>query len=217
MPKWAKTIVAIVLLPVCIGAGQSLWRVLAETGHADTIWVALAGGAGCWVVIFLLLPKPMRLYVYGHELTHVLSVWAFGGRVKKFKATAGGGHVVVTKTNFVIALAPYFFPFYVVLIVCGFLAGHLVWGWAQYVVWLHFLVGAAYAFHVTLNLHILQTRQSDITSQGFIFSAVIIFLGNIAVLLVGIPLLTDVPVLTSLNWWLSDTRAVFLSLRRFFP
>src|SRR2546423_1792991 len=148
MPKWVKTILAILLLPFCIGAVRALLRVLALTRQADTIWVAMAGGAGSWLAIFFLLPKPMRLYVFGHELTHVLWTWAFGGRVKKFKVHPEGGHVVVTKNNFIIALAPYFFPLYVVLIVCGFALGHLVWGWTGFLVWLHLLVGAAYAFHL---------------------------------------------------------------------
>ncbi len=216
MPKWAKTILAVLLLPFCIGAVRALFRVLAQTGQADTIWVAMAGGAGCWLAIFCLLPKPMRLYVFGHELTHALWTWAFGGRVKKFKATPNGGHVVVTKNNFVIALAPYFFPLYVVLIVCGFVLGHLLWGWTRFLVWFHLLIGAAYAFHVTLTGHILQTRQSDITSQGYVFSAVIIFLGNITVLLMGVPLLTKVPVLSALGWWLSESGAVLHWLRQLF-
>jgi len=216
MPKWAKTIIAILLLPFCIGAVQALFKVLAQTGQADTIWVATAGGAACWLVIFLLLPKPMRIYVFGHELTHALWTWAFGGRVKKFKATSDGGHVVVTKNNFMIALAPYFFPLYVVLVVCCFVIGHLLWGWTRYVVWFHLLVGAAYAFHITLTWHILQTRQSDITSQGYLFSAVIIFLGNIGMLLIGVPLLTKVPVLSSLGWWMTESGAVLLRVRGLF-
>src|SRR5947199_6084277 len=127
MTKWAKTILAILLLPFCVGAARAFLRVLAKTDQADTFWVAMAGGAACWLVIFFLLPKPMRLYIFGHELTHVLWVWLCGGKVKKFKATSTGGHVVVTKTNFVIALAPYFFPLYVVLIVGCFVLGHLLW------------------------------------------------------------------------------------------
>ena len=214
MPKWVKCIVALVLLPFCVGAARALWRVLAETGQADTFWVAMAGGAGCWLVIFLLLPKPMRLYVLGHELTHALTTWLCGGKVKRLKVTSEGGHVVVTKNNFVIALAPYFFPLYAALVVCGFGCGHLIWGWTAYVAWFHLLLGAAYAFHLTLTWHILQTRQSDITSQGYVFSAVIIFLGNIGVLLIGIPLLTNVPVLSSLDWWLRDSRTVLLHLWR---
>jgi len=213
MPKWSKTIIAILLLPFCIGAVQALFKVLAQTGQADTIWVATAGGAACWLAVFLLLPKPMRIYVFGHELTHALWTWAFGGKVKKFKATSDGGHVVVTKNNFMIALAPYFFPLYVVLVVGCFVMGHLLWGWTRYLVWFHLLVGAAYAFHITLTWHILQTRQSDITSQGYFFSGVIIFLGNIGVLLIGVPLLTKVPVLSSLGWWMTESGAVLLRLR----
>jgi hypothetical protein len=202
MPRWVKTLVAVLLLPFCFGAVAALLKVLRATGSADTFWVAFAGGAACWWVVFLLLPKPMRLYVFGHELTHALWTWLFLGRVKQFKAGAHGGHVVVTKTNFLIVLAPYFFPLYAVLVIAVFLAGHLAFGWTRHEVWFHLLLGAAYAFHVTLTWHILQTRQTDITKEGWFFSAVIIFLGNIAVLLVGLPLLTaKVSLLTALGWW----------------
>jgi len=196
---------------------KSLVLVLGMTRRAETIWVAALGGAACWLAIFLLLPKPMRLYVFGHELTHVLWTWLCGGRVKKFKTGATGGHVVVTKTNFLIALAPYFFPLYAVLTVICFAIGHLIWGWQQLLVWFHLLLGAAYCFHVTLTAHILQTRQTDITSQGYLFSFVIIFLGNISVWLIGVPLLTrDVSVLTSLGLWLRESGAFLIRLRQLF-
>lgn len=215
VPKWCKTIVAILLLPVCAGAVAALVNILRASGEADTVWVATLAGAGCWITIFLLLPKPMWIYVVGHEFTHVLWTWLLGGRVKKFKATSKGGHVVVTKNNFVIALAPYFFPIYAVLVVVVFLAGELLWNWQPYMVWFHLLLGAAYAFHVTLTWHILKNRQSDITDQGYLFSAVIIFLGNIAVLVVGIPLLTGrVNVLTALRWWCEGTVHVLSGLKR---
>ena len=133
--------------------------------------------------------------------------------MKKFKATSDGGHVVVDKSNFLIALAPYFFPLYAVMVVAVFAVGHLVWGWKSYLVWFHLLVGAAYAFHVTLTAHVLKTRQSDITSQGYLFSAVVIFLGNALVLLVGIPLLTaKVDLMKILEWWLQNTGEVIRRL-----
>ena len=160
MPKWAKFIVAILLLPVCVGAAQTLWKVLKASGSADTFWAAMLAGAACWVVIFLMLPKPMWVYVFGHELTHAVWAWLFGGKVKRFKATSNGGHVVVTKHNFLIGLAPYFFPLYAALVVAVFVVGHLVWNWTRFEVWFHLMLGAAYAFHVTLTWHVLQTRQS---------------------------------------------------------
>ncbi|MEI6075578.1 MAG: M50 family metallopeptidase [Verrucomicrobiota bacterium] len=189
VPKWIKLLVAVCLLPVCAGAARTLWAVLRLDFGADTVWVALLAGAACWLLIFSLLPKPMWLYVFGHELTHALWTWLFGGRVKKMKVSAKGGHVVVTKTNFLISLAPYFFPLYTVLVIAGFVLGNWLWDWHQERVWFHLLLGAAYAFHVTLTLHVLQTRQSDVTDQGYLFSAVVIFLGNISVLLLGISLL----------------------------
>ncbi len=214
MPKWFKFIIAVLLLPVCAGAAMALWRVL-RAGGADTTWIPLLGGAASWVVIFLLLPKPMWIYVFGHELTHALWTWLFGGEVKRMKVSAKGGHVVISKTNFIIALAPYFFPLYVALVVGVFVLGNFLLDWRGYLVWFHLCLGAAYAFHLTLTWHVLQTRQTDITSQGYLFSAVVIFLGNVGVLLFGIPLLTDrVGTLDSLGWWLESTGRVLHWLQR---
>ena len=209
--------IAILLLPICVGAGQTLWMVMSHCGTAELTLVPIGAGAACWVVIYLLLPKPMWIYVFGHELTHAVWAWVFGGRVKKFKATSNGGHVIVDKTNFLIALAPYFFPLYAVLVVALFAVGHLVWNWKHYLVWFHLLVGAAYAFHVTLTAHVLKTRQSDIRSQGYLFSAVVIFLGNALVLLVGIPLLTaKVDLTTMVGWWFETTGMVIHRIGRMF-
>ena len=210
MPKWVKMIIAVLLLPVCVGAAQALWMVIQHSGSADTTWVPLLGGAASWIVIYLLLPKPMWIYVLGHELTHAVWAWLFGGRVKKIKVTSSGGHVLITKTNFLIALAPYFFPLYAVLVVAVFAIGHLIWNWRQFLVVFDLFLGAAYAFHITLTAHILKTRQSDITEQGYLFSAVVIFLGNISVLLLGIPLLAaKVDVGRAFLWWFECTREVF--------
>jgi len=213
VPKWVKLIIAIAMLPVCGGAAKALWMVLQRCGGADTTWVPLLAGAACWLIIFLLLPTPMWLYVLGHELTHALWTWLFGGQVKKMKVKSSGGHVVISKTNFLIALAPYFFPLYAVLVILVFALGHLIWNWHQ--VYFHLAVGAAYAFHVTLTVHVLRTEQSDITGQGWLFSGVVIFLGNVGVLLLGIPLLTArVGLLNSLGWWFESTGMICHWLQR---
>jgi hypothetical protein len=210
VPKWIKFIIAILLLPVCIGAASALWMVIQRSGSADTTWVPFLAGAACWIVILLLLPKPMWIYVFGHELTHAVWAWLFGSEVKKMKVTANGGHVIIFKTNFVIGLAPYFFPLYAVLIILLFAGGHWLWNWQKFLPLFHLCLGAAYAFHVTLTFYVLQTRQSDVTDQGYLFSAMIIFLGNVAVLLFGIPLLTaKVSVWNSLGWWFECSGEVF--------
>ena len=65
------------------------------------------------------------------------------------KVSSRGGHVDVSKTNFAIALAPYFFPFYAVLVVLSFLGLRMVFEWKSLEVWFLILLGAAYAFHLT--------------------------------------------------------------------
>ncbi len=213
MPKWLKFVLAVLLLPSCLGAIRTLWRLLNVSGGAENFWVVFIAGAAIWLVVFLMLPKPMWVYVVGHELTHAVWTWLFGGKVKQFKVGSKGGHVVVTKNNFLISLAPYFFPLYAALVVLSFVLGHLIWNWTAYQVWFHLLLGAAYSFHLTLTAHILRTQQSDITQNGYLFSAVIIFLGNILVLLLGLPVLTRSAGLgTVFGWWLHDTGNIWQRL-----
>ena len=70
---------------------------------------------------------------------------------------------------------------------------------------------------MTLTWQALKTQQTDLTSQGYLFSAVIIFLGNVSVLLFGVPLLTaKVGWLNALGWWLEGTGEIFNRLARWF-
>lgn len=205
------------LLPLCVGAAVALAQVVRASEHADRFWVAVLAGAACWGVIHLRLPKPMWVYVFGHELTHAVFTWLMGGKVKKFKTSSKGGHVVVTRSNFIVSLSPYFCPLYALTVVALFALGNAVWNWRPYAVWFHLLLGLAYAFHLTMTWHILQQEQPDFTEHGFLFSAVVVFLGNMAVLLVGVPLLAGgVGILTALGWWAAAVGHLLVRLGRIF-
>lgn len=218
MVRWFKFVVGLALVPLCVGGGVALWRVLCVNAGADGIWLPLLAGAICWGVVYLLLPRPMWMYVAGHELTHAVWAWAFGGSVKRVRISSQGGHVMVSKTNFLIALAPYFFPFYAVLVVVGYRLAGCLWPGLALQVWFHLALGGAYAFHLTLTGHVLKTTQSDITEHGYVFSGVIIILGNLAVLLLAVPLLTRSPGLVeALGWWWQETLQVIEMLGRWVP
>lgn len=215
--KFFKFIIAILLLPFVAGGVRTLWFLTLACGRADTVWIPILAGTASWLLIYALLPEPMRVYVFGHELTHAVWTLLFGGKVKRFKATAKGGHVVVTKDNFIIYLAPYFFPIYAVLICLIYGIASIFLELQRYRPIFHILLGAAYAFHVTFTIKVLQTKQTDITMHGRFFSWVIIAIGNMAVLIIAFPVLSGFSVLTSLKFWLLSSiyyfEKVFLIFR----
>ncbi len=200
--KLLKFIIALLLVPVCIGGIRTLWFAINAVGSADVVWVPLLAGVACWLVIYLLLPRPTVVYVFGHELTHAFWTLVFGGKLKRFRATSKGGHVVVTKDNFLIFLSPYFFPIYALIIVAFYAVGSVFLNIEKYRTVFHILLGIAYTFHITFTINALQTEQSDIKSQGTFFSLVIIIIGNILVLIIALPVLSGFSIITTLRFWL---------------
>ncbi len=208
--KILKTILGLLLLPFCLGAGQALYQALRESGTPGASAEAILGGALVWTLIFFFLPKPDTIYVFGHEMTHAIASWLFGGKLKKMRIGANGGEVLVTKSNFLTALAPYFLPFYAVIILIVFAIGNFFWNWSLYAPLFYFLLGAAYAFHITLTFHTLKTEQPDIAGQSYVFSGVVIFLGNVLVLLFAIALLDPaISFVHAFGGWLQDSANIY--------
>ena len=120
--KWVKFIVALFLLPICAILSQTFFTSFARATVSERLWAGVefwffSLGAVLWLIAFFGLPRPIVLYVFGHELTHALWVWLMGGRVSRFKVGREGGHILTDKNNFLIALAPYFFPLYSILVI----------------------------------------------------------------------------------------------------
>jgi hypothetical protein len=183
--KWLKLLIGILLLPACFAFTASLWH-LAETGWftgkplASQPAIAFGAGYGLWLLVFLVLPKPTRTYVLGHELTHAIWALMMGGRVSGLRVGKTGGQVRTSKTNWFITLAPYFFPFYAMLFIAAFFLVNIGYDLSRYLWVLFFLIGLGWSFHVTFTLMILFTvQQPDVKSQGVIFSAVVIYLMNL--------------------------------------
>lgn len=146
-------------------------------------------------IAFLWLPRPMRVYVWAHEMTHALFVIACGGKVSDFHVSARGGHILTDKNNILIALSPYFIPLYsVMVILIGLLAGTvfdltawypLPWqaGHGVRPLWgLFLLAGMTWGFHATFTVWMLCKDQPDLRINGRFFSLTLIYLGNAALL-----------------------------------
>ena len=73
--NWLKSGIGVLLLPCCIIATQSFLSAFGETSaktlliRSAEIWFFFIGVL-LWLIYFIGLPRPLYLYVLGHELTH---------------------------------------------------------------------------------------------------------------------------------------------------
>ena len=180
-----RFLVGLLLLPVCVAATQTLMALAAAVRPESTAFLppstlALGGGYVLWLVMYYTLPKPFRTYVLAHELTHALWGTMMGARVLRMSVSKSRGSVTLTKNNFLITLAPYFFPLYTVLLVVGYYVLGAFFDIARYnLVWLA-LVGFTWGFHFTFTIGSLMQHQSDIHLYGRVFSYAVIYLFNVA-------------------------------------
>ena len=186
MLKFFKMLVGLLLLPACWGTSVCVYKLYQTSPDFGSVsglesW-AFPIGFLLWVFLFFILPRPFRTYVLAHELTHAITSILMGGRVGKIKVGKDGGHVELTKTNFIITLAPYFFPFYTFLVIgLYYLLG--IWLSVEtHKAWWLGAVGLTWAFHITFTLHVLAEHQPDIQEHGRIFSYTVIYLANVLII-----------------------------------
>lgn len=188
MAGFLRMLLGCALLPLCWGVARSFIdavRVSAGTDAAFSVEsMSLLGGIAAFALCWAALSHPVRTYVLGHELTHALWGLMFGACPSDVRVGATGGSVRLTKTNFLITLAPYFFPFYTFVVVIAALLTYAFLRPLPYLPLWMFLIGFTWAFHVLFTLETLTQRQPDVKIYGRIFSWTFIFLVNVAIVLV---------------------------------
>jgi len=197
--RWVKFVFAIFLLPICAIVTQTFFTAFARAALTQRLWAAeefwfFSLGAVLWLIAFFGLPRPVTAYVFGHELTHALWVWLMGGRVSRFSVGREGGHIVTNRTNFWIALAPYFFPLYSILAITAYGALGLFYNVQPYGRLLYAIIGVTWAFHLTFTVWMVPKNQTDLRDHGTFFSLVVIYLMNLlllsALLVIAAPQIT---------------------------
>ncbi len=185
--RWVKFVVALLLLAPCAILTQTFFTVFTRATVTQQLWAGeefwfFSLGVVLWLIAFFGLPRPLLVYVFGHELTHALWVWLMGGRVSQFKVGRSGGHIITDRNNFWIALAPYFFPLYSILVIALYGGLSLAMPMAQYGRLLYALIGVTWAFHFTFTCWMIPKSQTDLTDHGTVFSLVVIYLMNLLIL-----------------------------------
>lgn len=175
--RWGRWLAGFLLLPPALFGTVAFASRLGRFQLSDYVQLAFLTGGGVYLVMHLLLWKPVFMHVMGHELTHAFWAVLLGGRIKSFQVSQAGGQVILSKSNFLIALAPYFFPFYTALLfpiyfICA----------PQFRPLMAFFLGFTLAFHIALTLYSLREHQSDLHDSGLFFSLVFVYAMNLVVL-----------------------------------
>jgi hypothetical protein len=194
--RWVKFIVGLFLLPACYILTAAFFSALIDAFTSQApgrphFWATpefwfFSLGIVCWLIVYFGLPRPLRIYVFGHELTHFLMVKIMGGRVSDFSVTRDGGYIVSSKINTWIALAPYFVPIYSVFVIVAYGIISAVYDLQAHAELatgiLYGLLGLTWGFHATFTLSMIPRGQTDLAYGGTFFSLTVIYLMNLLVL-----------------------------------
>lgn len=176
-----RAITGLALLPCCAAVTRTFFFVVSRSGAPGgqilpAAVLAVAGGFALWLGAFLFLPRPVRIYVLAHELSHALWGSAMGARVSGIRVSKNGGAVELSEHNCAVALAPYFFPLYTFAsILLYYLASLFTDVRGFYFGWL-VLIGFTLGFHFSFTLSALSRQQGDIRRCGRLFSYSTIYL-----------------------------------------
>ncbi len=180
--KICKILLGVGLIPFAVSFSISFYEEIGKVHLYSKNQSLFLSGLVIYLVIHTLFFKPKYLYVFGHELTHAIATWVAGGRIFGFKVSREGGSIRTDKSNLLIALAPYLFPFYAIVISVLYFLISLFKDVRQLTSGFIFLVGFALSFHIVMTVEFLKIKQSDITKSGYIFSIIFIYLVNLSLI-----------------------------------
>ena len=195
LKRFLLFLVGAALLPAVFAAARAVYDLVPALFIQSPPFIApeplaFAGGCVLWTLLFFFLPPSVKMYVWGHELTHAIWGLLTGSKVGKIKVGEDGGYVNLTNPGIFTTLAPYFVPFYLIVVLLIRLLCGLFWDMGPYsLVWLA-LMGMAYGFHVTYTVRSLTERQPDIREFGHLISYTLILLINVLVFGYGLVAIT---------------------------
>tara|TARA_B110000305_G_C19436067_1_gene639042 strand:+ start:1212 stop:2135 length:924 start_codon:yes stop_codon:yes gene_type:complete len=181
---------ALLIMPLCFVTVLTLFQRVGDPDFLQHFYrtkefVCFTVGIGLmlsWFFSGLLAEKFLYLYILGHEMTHALFVYFCLGRVSEMKVSTDGGYIMTNKSNLLIALSPYFVPFWsiVLLAIYGLLSSttSIPYGEQGLIV----LLGGTWCFHIVWTLWMIPKDQPDLKEHGTFFSLMVIAFFNLVLL-----------------------------------
>ena len=165
--KWPVAIAALVLLVPTL---LSCFDLIIACAQAPETILPFLGGAGLYLLVWLWTIRRWRatlLSTFEHEFTHALFAILTLHRVTELKTTwSRGGHVrILGLGNWLITVAPYFFPTVCFVLIPVFRVLTFVpTNFADAI------VGAAFVYHITSTMRETHGGQTDLKLVGYLFS-----------------------------------------------
>jgi hypothetical protein len=142
----------------------------------------LAGGAALFLIVFFTCGAPVRSYILEHELSHILFALMTGVRIRRISLRSRSSYVQTDRVNLLIALAPYTFPLYTVILALTYRIFLSPLAYRPVTLVVYFLFGLTLSFHIVATVHYLQLEQPDLKRYGYFSSLIIILVLSLAVL-----------------------------------
>ena len=174
-----KVLIGLLLLPVAAAASIAFAGQLRAIEEFQGSPAYFLNGVVIYLIMHLVLYKPNYFYVLGHEIAHALATFVCGGQVRSFHVSSRGGGVLTTKSNFFIALFPYFFPTYTLFFWLVYFLFSLFRDVSSFTPHFVFLVGFSLTLHLVMTVDSLKVKQADIFKTGYLFSVSLIYILNI--------------------------------------
>ena len=166
-------------MPVTVAASSAFAGQLSRIQEFQGLPGYFLKGVICYLIMHLILYKPNYFYVLGHEIAHALATFICGGQVRSFGFSSQGGGISTTKSNFFIALFPYFFPTYTLFFWLVYFLVSLFRDISSFTPHLLFLIGFSLTLHLVMTIEAMKIKQSDIFKTGYIFSVSTIYILNV--------------------------------------
>lgn len=177
----------VLLIPLCFITAISLMKESGEERILQTIWystellcfIAGIGSMISWFIAGFANDRLLYLYVLGHEMTHAMFVYVCGGRISAIHFSSEGGYVMTNKSNILIALSPYFIPFWSAVIISLHSFVSLWWDIPAGGFILTGLLGFTWTFHIIWTVWMIPKDQPDLKENGTFLSLMIIIFANL--------------------------------------
>ena len=177
--KWPVAIVVAAMLP---GASMAFLHLLSQIAVRPQSLLPFVMGGLIWLGVWLLFVRHSRLsflLTFEHELTHAIFAWLTFHRVVGLRVTLtkGGQISIVGRGNWLITIAPYFWPTASLLVILA------TWFWPPgYRGIGQAILGFSFTWHVTGTIYETRFSQPDIRQVGWLFSVLLLSTANVVAL-----------------------------------